>query len=93
MNNTYRTMAYLLLGEERLSARRRKSLKKSAEMADPSSERGQRFAKASLEAAERQTGIELSTLSPTEQAQHDDIMRAAHQRDVDRATGKRGRRR
>jgi len=86
-------MAYLLLGEERLSARRRKSLKKSAEMADPRSERGRRFSKESLEAAERKTGIELSTLSPTEQAEHDEIMRGGHQRDVDRATGKRGTRR
>ena len=93
MYNTYRTMAYLLLGEERLSARRRKSLKRSAELADPHSERGKRIAQASKEEAIRMTGIALSTLTPTEQAEHDEIMRGAHQRDVDRATGKRGTRR
>jgi len=90
--NTYRTMAYLLLGEE-ISDKRKKDLKKTAELADPHSERGKRMAQASKEEAIRMTGIALSTLSPTEQAQHDDIMRAAHQRDVDRATGKRGTRR
>ena len=92
MYNTYRTMAYLLLGEE-ISDERKKDLKKSAELADPKSKRGQRFAQASLEAAERQTGIKLSSLTPTEQARHPEIMRGAHQRDVERATGKRGTRR
>ena len=86
MYNTYRTMAYLLLGEERLSARRRKSLKTSAELADPHSERGKRMAQASKEAAIRMTGIQPGP-------EHDEIMRAAHQRDVDRATGRRGTRR
>jgi hypothetical protein len=86
MYNTYRTMAYLLLGEERLSARRRKSLKKSAELADPHSERGKRIAQASKEEAIRMTGIQPGP-------EHDEVMRGAHQRDVDRATGRRGTRR
>lgn len=83
--HTYRTMAYLFLGEERLIKALRKGLKKSAQMVDPKSERGVRLVQASEEALERRTGQ-----APT--AQTREIHLGAHRRVVDRATGKRGRR-